>query len=84
MLQVLAVRRQLNFPKDGWNVSYSGGLFKAGDLVLPEFTREIEKEGGKVSVPRFKPVEGAVLLAFEHFAPDSLARIKEIIKENKI
>ena len=83
LLQVLAVRSQLNFPKNGWNVSYSGGLFKAGDLVLPEFTREIEKEGGKVSVPRFKPVEGAVLLAFQHFASDDLTQIKEILKENK-
>jgi len=83
LLMVLAVRNQLDFPDKAWNVSYSGGLFKAGDIVLSEFFRGIENEGGKVSVPRFKPVEGAVLLAFQHFEPDNLMRIQEIITENK-
>jgi N-acetylglucosamine kinase-like BadF-type ATPase len=83
LLLVISVRNQLNFSENKWNVSYSGGLFKAGDLVLPEFLREIENEGGKITTPRFKPVEGAVLLAFQHFAPESLSQIQEIIMESK-
>jgi len=82
LLLAVSIRNQLDFG-DTWNVSYSGGLFKAGDVVLSGFLQEIESQGGKVFVPRFGPVEGAVLLAFQHFNPDGLMRIKEILTENK-
>jgi N-acetylglucosamine kinase-like BadF-type ATPase len=80
LLLAAAVRSHLDFNGEPFAVSYSGGLFKAGDLVLPYFVREIEKMGGRVSPPLFRPVEGAVLLAFEHFCPGSLNQIKKIIK----
>ena len=83
LMLVMAVRNQLDFPEKSWNVSYSGGLFKTGDLVLLEFLQEIEKEGGKLSAPRFNPVEGAVLLAFQQFYKDGLAQIQKIIMESK-
>lgn len=83
LLLVIAVRNQLNFPDTTWTVSYSGGLFKAREHVLPEFLQGIENEGGKVFPPRFRPVEGAVLLAFQQFAPAGLARIQEIMMESK-
>ena len=83
LLLVAAVRDQLDFTEKPWIVSYSGGLFKAGDLVLPQFSREIEKTGGKVSAPRFGPVEGAVLLAFEHFHPRGLDQIQKILHNAK-
>ena len=83
LLLVISVRNQLNFPANKWNVSYSGGLFKAGDLVLPEFSQEIENEGGELSAPRFRPVEGAVLLAFQHFNPGGLSQIQKIMMESK-
>jgi N-acetylglucosamine kinase-like BadF-type ATPase len=83
LLLVSAVRGQLDFPEKKYNVSYSGGLFKAGELVLPQFSRGIEQEGGKLAVPCFGPVEGAVLLAFQQFAPDGLSLIQKLMKENK-
>jgi N-acetylglucosamine kinase-like BadF-type ATPase len=83
LLLVAAVRNQLNFTEKPWTVSYSGGLFKAGEFVLPQFTLEIEKAGGKVSPPHFEPVEGAVLLAFQHFYPDGLNQIQKIIQDEK-
>jgi N-acetylglucosamine kinase-like BadF-type ATPase len=83
LLLVAAVRNQLDFTEKPWNVSYSGGLFKAGEFVLPQFTLEIEKTGGKVSPPRFEPVEGALLLAFQHFNPDGLNQIQKIIQDAK-
>lgn len=79
LLLVIAVRNQLDFSEKPWSVSYSGGLFRAGDLVLPRFRQGIEKEGGKLSAPRFGPVEGAVLLAFQHFDPDGLSQIQELM-----
>lgn len=83
LLLVAAVRNKLDFPDKTWNVSYSGGLFKTGDLVLPQFKREIEKEGGSLTIPQFIPVEGAVLLAFQHFNPEGLSQIQTLIKEKK-
>jgi N-acetylglucosamine kinase-like BadF-type ATPase len=83
LLLVTAIKNKLNFTGKLWNVSYSGGLFKAENLVLPQFLRGIEKEGGKLIPPRFKPVEGAVLLAFQHFNPEGLIQIQKLITEGK-
>jgi N-acetylglucosamine kinase-like BadF-type ATPase len=82
LLLVTAIRNQLDFGEEPWAVSYSGGLFKAAEFVLPQFFREIEKAGGKVSQPLFTPVEGAVLLAIHHFNQGALNQIKNIM-ENK-
>jgi N-acetylglucosamine kinase-like BadF-type ATPase len=84
-LLVTAIRAQLEFKETPWAVSYSGGLFKAKDLVLRQFTQAIEKEGGKIVNPRFEPVEGALLLAFQHFCPDGLNLVQKLIliKEEK-
>ena len=83
LLLITAVLNKLDFSEEKWNVSYSGGLFKAGDLVLPQFMREIEKKGGRLITPRFAPVQGAVLLAFQHFNPDGLSQIQQIMTEKK-
>ena len=74
-LMVSAIRNRLDFSENSFNVSYSGGLFKAAELILPQFSQEIGKENGKLTSPRFNPVEGAVLLAFQHFCPDGLSDI---------
>ena len=83
-LLIVAVRNQLNFPCEVWNVSYSGGLFKTGQLVLPQLLSEVEGEGGKVLAPRFTPVEGAVLLAFQHFNRNDLSLIQKLMEEKKL
>ena len=83
LLLVTSIRDKLNFSEKPFIVSYTGGLFKAGDLVLPQFLRDIEKEGGVLSTPRFSPVEGAVLLAFQHFNESGLEQIEKIITEAK-
>jgi N-acetylglucosamine kinase-like BadF-type ATPase len=83
LLLVSAVRSQLDFPEKTYNVSYSGGLFKAGNLVLPQFSRGIEQGGGNLTTPCFRPVEGAVLLAFQQFDPGDLPRIQKLMKESR-
>jgi len=82
-LMVTAIRDRLDFTEGRWSVSYSGGLFKAGDVILPHFTREVEKAGGKLSLPVFEPAEGALLLAFQRFYPEGLTGIMEMLKENR-
>ena len=76
LLMVLAVKNQLEFPDQCWSVSYSGGLFKAGDLVFPQFSKLVEESGGQIAEPRFSPVEGAILLAFSQFCPTGLNSVK--------
>ncbi len=61
-LLVDGLRGRLAFP-EGFLVSYSGGMFKAGDLILPAFIKRVQAMGGKVLPPAHTPVHGAVLLA---------------------
>ena len=82
-LLVGAVRSRLDFTEKPWMVSYSGGLFKAKELVLDKFSKEIENDGGKLCLPCFAPVEGSVLLAFEHFYPDGLEQIQKTLMEER-
>ena len=83
LLLVTSIRDKLDFHEMPFSVSYSGGLFKAVDQVMPQFSKGIEGEGGCLSPPRFGPVEGAVLLAFQHFCPDGLVEIQKLMKEKR-
>ena len=60
-------------------VPNSGGLFKTGDLILPQFSRGVEKVGGRLSAPKFEPVHGALLLAFEQYNASGLSGLKKRI-----
>lgn len=66
-LLVCALQKKLTFSPGAAAVSYSGGLFKAGELVLTPLKKEIERLGGKLQKPRRSATEGAVLLAIQHF-----------------
>lgn len=60
----VAIRRQLNFPAgEAVPVSYSGGLFRAGDVILEPFRACMEKEGFTLVQPKYSPVLGALILA---------------------
>ena len=82
-LLVDAVRNKLNFTQEPWIVSYSGGLFKAGELIIPQFSDRITAAGGKSVQPQFEPVQGAVLLALQNFAPEHLAQVQVAMKEEQ-
>ena len=53
---------------------------------MPKFFNEIETNGGRLNRPKFEPIDGAVLLACQHFSPDAMPRIKNMleVKNNKI
>ncbi len=82
-LMVAAVKEKLNFPDTGFPVSCSGGVFKAGPLILPAFQAAVEKLGGTLTTPLLEPVEGAVLLAVEKHCPQQLAQIKTALLDQK-
>jgi len=82
-LMVGSIKAQLDFAGKPMEVSYSGGLFKAGELVLPQFSNEIKNIGGELITPRLKPEEGALLLAFRHFCPENLEKAKDNLRNGR-
>jgi len=80
-LLVMAIREQLSFSEQPFLVSYSGGLFKTGELVLAQFSKGVEDAGGKLAAPKHEPVLGALLLAFKQFFPDGLPGLSKRIAE---
>ena len=65
-LMVQALKRELRFP-DGTKVSYSGGLFQTGDLILAPLKREVTALHCALEAPKKSGVEGAWLLAVHNF-----------------
>jgi N-acetylglucosamine kinase-like BadF-type ATPase len=72
-VMVRAVRDQLRFD-DGKpvRVSYSGGLFKAGELVLAPFRQRIDEMGMVMITPGYSPIIGAAALAAVSLSPADL------------
>lgn len=59
-----AIRDQLDFPAgEPVAVSYSGGLFRAGAVILEPFRACMEENGFTIAEPRYSPVLGALILA---------------------
>ena len=71
---VNAVLRQLRLG-DTPAVSYSGGIFETGDLILKPFRAALDASV-RVMKPVWGPAEGALLLAVEQFAPRTLPTVK--------
>jgi N-acetylglucosamine kinase-like BadF-type ATPase len=81
---VNAVRARLNAPADRLiSVSYSGGMFKLGDLVLEPFISSLYDNGYPYDFlpPKLPPVAGAALYAARTFgsplAESALTAIKQ-------
>jgi len=80
-LLVIAIRDTLQFKDHPFPVSYSGGLYRSGELVLPRFFTGIEAAGGKPVTPKYEPVYGALLLAFEKYCPEGLKLLQKHLEE---
>lgn len=65
-LHVKALAKELEF-KNEFVVSYTGGVFKAGELILKPMRELIEKEklNCKLSAPKLDPWNGAALMAYK-------------------
>lgn len=72
-----AVIRKLKFNSIP-TLSYSGGVFETGDLILKPFRASMKMQA-KLAAPALEPVEGAVLLAVERFAPQEMHKIKSTL-----
>lgn len=63
-LIITAVYCKLEFHEE-CTVSYSGGLFKTGELILTPLREELKEYNMKICRPLYPPVTGAVMLAGE-------------------
>jgi len=66
--------------KGGANVSYSGGIFKVGSLVMDSFRETLEARGCTVVQPLAPPWTGALMLALRlagQVTPHALGRLIE-------
>lgn len=66
----VAIRDQLRFPEGrSVPVSYSGGLFRAGDVVLEPLKACMENGGFQLVRPQYSPALGAAALAAKPYLP---------------
>jgi len=67
-LMARAIQNRLRLPEEGFRVSYTGGTFKAGELILEPLSEGIAALGGMLTTPARPPEEGALLMAIDKFA----------------
>ena len=63
----ITIDRRLHFQTRPITVSYSGGLFKAGDVIMKPFRACMESAGFSLQKPLYSPVIGAVALVAENY-----------------
>lgn len=61
------LHRRLDMQCEGWQVSYSGGVFKNGDLILEPLGELVSDSGGVLVEPRYSPAMGAAMMAMARF-----------------
>lgn len=67
----------LDFKNKKIPVSYSGGVFKAEELILKPFRKYLSDNNVKIVDPILKPVTGAALYAFE--LSNNLNNLEEVV-----
>lgn len=75
---VRAVAEKLEFSRESRiPVSYSGGIFQGGEIILRPFERRLEAMGFGLQKPLTDPVRGGVLLAAYQREPGLADQIRE-------
>jgi N-acetylglucosamine kinase-like BadF-type ATPase len=70
-----AIRSKIWKSTDPCSVSYSGGLFLAGEIILDPLSKKLAALNCVLMPPLFPPHHGAALLALQAFEPDLLKAI---------
>lgn len=82
---VRAVASKLEFsPEKPIPVSYSGGIFQGGEIILEPLKRRLQGMGFELREPLMDPVRGGVLLAAYQAEPELADRIREWLGESRI
>lgn len=82
---VRALKRQIGFAADApVRVSYTGGLFRAGECILSPLRERIEEMGCVLVEPAFGPLAGAVgYAARASLSEDKLERVMQAVDESQ-
>lgn len=62
-----AIVKQLGWENKNVPVSYYGGLFKSGDLILSPLKNNLKKINCTLTPPKHSAAEGALLLSIKNF-----------------
>lgn len=83
VLAVDTVRQALAFDEDRpVKVSYSGGFFKNGDLVLVPLRKQLEQKGMQLEEPSYSPAVGSLALAAKRYlTPEELSVFLQNVQE---
>jgi len=76
-LNVNGILNRLDFPT-GAEVSYSGGIFKAGALVMDSFREALEARGCVIARPLAPPWAGALMAALQLVGGDTPEALKAV------
>lgn len=68
-IAIEATARALGWEGKNYNVSYSGGLFKAGECALGPLRKYVSEGGATLKAPSFDPEMGTILMAMRHIDP---------------
>ena len=82
-LNVKGILSQLNF-EPPVNVSYSGGVFQVGSLVMEGFTEYVKSVGGRLAAPIAPPWAGALMMGLQLIRKDTELSFDRIIQSSKI
>lgn len=66
-LMIRAIKEKLQFSSEAVQVSYSGGIFNAGELILNPLRDKAKALGCSLEKPKRSALEGALMLAIERF-----------------
>lgn len=81
-LNVEGILNSLDFP-GGAQVSYSGGIFKAGALVMDSFRESLEARGCTIVLPLAPPWIGALMTAIQLAGGDTTQALERLIQAGK-
>ena len=72
-----AIRRSLRFaPGEPVRITYTGGVFRAGECILRPLRERVEAAGDVLTAPAFSPISGAVgYAARHHLSGDALEKL---------
>ena len=66
-LMIRALKAKLRFSSEPISVSYSGGIFHAGEFILAPLRKKAEELNCILCDPKYSATEGALMLAMERF-----------------
>ena len=64
---IRTLKAKLRFSAEPISVSYSGGIFHAGEFILTPLRKKAEELNCILCEPKYSATEGALMLAMERF-----------------